>query len=186
MQIASAYTKMAAGWINRGKDGKVYLIIAPATGAGGENPKYDWEKRKNFNLSRSELIAMQHVMETALKKGVAEAQKTCESLLGNGMKSCLFVHVTDHGQAIGGIDLFEGQGVYAPFRFRITFKPKNGNEETIYVGTTRVNAMAIIKDIELFNTEYFRNRLAAEMALEKSETRHFGPDPYRDAAPGIP
>lgn len=184
MQLVSAYGSSAAAKIDY-RDGKVYLSIAPAVQEStGATRRYDWEKKKNFKLERSELVALRYVMETAFKKGVSEAQKACESLLGNGMRNCLFVHRTDHGQAFGGIELFESQGAYAPFRFRITFKPKNGNEETLRAGVTQVNAMAIIKDIELFNSEYIKIRLATEMSKEKAETQQYGADPTcPDGAP---
>lgn len=188
MQIASTYGKNAAAKIDY-RDGKMYLTIAPA--AGETTPKtrrYDWDKKKNFKLERNELVAMRYVMETALKKGVQEAQRVCESLFGKDKKNCLFIHVTDHGQAFGGVELSDRDaGTYAPFNYRITFysKAQQGKEDTLRVGMTRINAMSMIRDIDLFTSEYFRNRLAAEMLKEKSEAQQYGADPCPDDTPGI-
>jgi len=167
--IASTYGKNAAGKIEF-RDGKLYLTIAPAANETSER-RYDWNNKKNFRLDRSELHAMKVVMETALKKNVGTAQELCGSLFGTGKKNCIFTHVTPMGQAMAGVELTEDNtGMYAPFRFRITYysKAQQGKEETFRVGLTRMNAMMIINDISVFNQEFVQNMVRQEMATARA------------------
>lgn len=176
MQIASAYGKNAAAWIEF-RDGKVWLTLSPASqGNQGNGRRYDWTQKKNFNLDRSELHAMKVVMDTALRRDVASARALCNSLLDKD--NCLFIHVTPQGQAIGGLSLHADDkgGIYAPFSFRISYYSKEsaGKEDTIKVGMTRINAMMIIRDIEVFNTEYVQNMVRLEMADTPAKERQPG------------
>jgi len=176
MQIASAYGKNAAARIEF-RDGKVWLTIAPAA-QGNNGRKYEWSQKKNFNLDRSELHAMKVVMDTALRRDVASAQVLCNSLFGKGKNNCLFTHVTNQGQVLGGLSLHTDDkgGIYAPFSFRISYYSKEaaGKEDSAQVSMTRINAMMIIRDIEVFNTEYVQNMVRLEMADTQAKERQPG------------
>lgn len=176
MVIASAYGKNAAARIEF-RDGKVWLALAPAAQSSqGNGRRYDWTQKKNFNLDRSELHAMKVVMDTALRRDIATAQALCNSLLNKD--NCLFIHVAPQGQAIGGLSLHteDKGGIYAPFTFRISYYSKSspGKEDVIQVGMTRVNAMMIIRDIEVFNTEYVQYMARLEMADTMARERQPG------------